>query len=765
MKNKVFNVWVSTAITPTDSWEICHRLMVNQFRVSERGLGKGSLTLFAGNSSFIKTGYLGEFKPGLWVKITKNENDEGDDLIEGPSNVLFIGFVDTASETISLNAVSGQNQGYVTIKEMGWKFAETVLNSARDVTNVEIREGDVFNPIFHGKIFYNKEKDEPLLTRTTTKSDHISSLIYFPFKEYAWTRYDVIQHIATRSPYNLEFSLDESADQNSEENWPDLLDFVKRSYPNMDDQTIGQALDNLLPDPYSWHFNYSRSLSSLEIVICSKNIAPIADIPAGQQVTPTVTRMKGMEIINHQRPVDQLTYQGARILITGTFTTLDTGVGSGGTINKTMDRDWTNEQRDDYKDAINKTGVNNDPYVYQVNEQYRQSKLDMVYQKYKFIKPFGVPNALDDVIAGGWSSTMYVTDFPGERDSITTVKHFFPILDLSSEDGLIPTDSPSISASVRTQHATPAQFNMILSKHLGVFDSSTSDWRTPIIAYHSAFDKDNKFWYSLNNAPKVGLQQAKVEVSENGIQLRLPYPELLAKDDLQLFTDSDNNPITVPLHEGWETNNVSRYNPAEIEVVNNGNWQRMIFTLAYRSDQRLEWSEHRKKLVGITVSDDGLTSTRVYENTPVIRSLVIKDDDLELYYNHKGTVYDLNLNGFVVDKTVTLLRLHENTITRNDFPILIKKCKQLFANMSLDRRAMVLTLPLDEKHDWMQLGKIPVAFEYFNKSTKTKYSVPVNTPITSIEYSIEGGEPSCIVTTDIPNMPMYSRVLDAARSE
>jgi len=762
MKNKVYNVWISNATSPTQSWTVCPRLMVNQFRVAERGLGKGSLTLFSGNSSVEKTGYVDNIVPGLWVKITRNGNDEGDELSQGPGNVQFIGYVDTVEENISVNNPTGQNKGYVTINEMGWKFAETVMNSARDNTNVEMREGDVFNPFYRGKIFYNKEAGQVILTRVTDKFDLLSTEYEgdtFPYKDFAWTRMNVINHISQRSPYSIEFSLDK-APGSSNDDWKDLNSFVKRSYENMDEMTLGQALDLLLPDPYSWHFNYQSSLSSLSIVICSKNVAPIADIPAGQTIEPTITRMKEMTVVSHESPVDQLIYRGARILFTGSFTTLNTGSSDAGLINKTMDRDWTGEQRDQYQSAIYNSGVNQEPFQFQANEQFRQSNVDMVYQKYKFIQPARVPQLEG---AGRWSSTMYVTEMAGERDTVSKPRHFFPILDLSNEEGVISTESIGIS-STRTQHAQPGQFQMVMEPHLGIYNDSTDAWRQPIVAYYSAFDADNKFWYNLINAPKVGLMEAKLEQTENGIQLRMPYPEFLGKDDINIFTDGAGN-ITVPPLEGWTLNHVSRYNPAEAEVVNNGNWQRMIFTLAYRSDQRLEWTENRRKLIGITINPDGETTTRHYQNLPVIRSLVISDEDLQLYFNHTGTVYDIDLAGFIVDKTAALKRLEENTITRNDFPELIKKCKQQFANLALDRRAMTLSLPLDENPDWLLLGKIPVSFKYFDELRQINYLIPVNTPITSIEWTVEGGETIIKITTDIPDMPLYAKVLDAARTE
>lgn len=775
--NRRYIAWVGQD-TATGSYTRSERLYVNNFRTSEKGLGSASLILVQPNpKSNIEGGYYtGEINPGKWIKITDTtlESDPNNPT-DGPQSIVWMGYIESVVEDIPKDAFQGQGTGVVTCQEIGWYLSSRLLDNPVNEDDKVLYVWPVYNPLFEESFYANKfyDEDNPDIIKysrsfeTSTKAiaswqgDPVNQ-IWPGQPDTVWSKLDVIKHLFGRCGISIDLTVLNLEKQT------DLTQKIMRSYPSFQGENVMSSLDQVIESPLTWSIDYKNdTLSTIKIVLSSEIEEDIAGVGAGTIKNPLIEK-SNINVTRYQPSADRVIYRGNRILVGGTFTTNNTNSGK----EATLDRSWTNQDKDDYRKGIVEE-VGEDLNAFERQQNWRKQNLPNVYRKFVWKRPSTISPEVR-------KNFMFLSELPGDRDTSNDVpyRNFFPVFTFTGSGGDV-LSTPLFDYTLAA-NSEPNLFMHKFEENLPLYEKFTyRTWdgvsrvkdnikKFPIFAAYYTANESYGTWMPLIDSQNINGFEAQVEIGPTGITLDMPYPEMMASDRPEIWEDFAGSFYTNS-GEGWLETDVTPFNPSDPNAKNFGNWRRMVFSISARSDQFAEYTETKQRLLGF--DPNGVPT---YSDVNVQRTAIIDDPDLELWFIHKNTAIgvDFDFNGITDGGTKILgqlTRAKVDQFTRNDYPEIVKRGKEVSKFLFKDRRSLQIRLPLSEyntiRSDWAQVGNIIGQVRWFDPVANVFTNYIINTSIKSIEVDGSQEDPSIIITTEIPDLPVNKKIIDAARTE
>lgn len=309
------------------------------------------------------------------------------------------------------------------------------------------------------------------------------------------------------------------------------------------------------------------------------------------------------------------------------------------------------------------------------------------------------------------------------------------------------TDTVALNASSdETPYLPQARFERQIPWQQGVLADVTDNrsaeqkakptYLPPRVFYYDSTQSTLNKWRDLN-AIGDGFQGPQVDVDDRGAALGVTYspPELLARTF-------------------WSTAAVTDLTPDPDYHSRSLFWQKLVFTVAMQSDQRLSVTQY-----GTFTKTDGTTGT--FTAATARNPLILQGEHLKCWVVHAGTIIGL--------KAAAPDRVSATTFTRNDFPSAQLWCDAAAAYALTKRVAIELEMQRpDLTYTWAEPGemvgdlikRLPAAPGQTGTEIATgsggSTRIVVNTTIDEVEriYSAEPGTaPRMIVRTMLAEIP------------
>jgi hypothetical protein len=748
------------------------RLIPISFRTQNKGLGAATFTLVRRGLRSAPSDWIDSFasdpRGDLFVKIYDNNYFQN---VNDPQGLLWVGTL--AGVTQQVLKGTDDSIGVATANEIGWYLSQQPLRDGyADDQGQNLSHPPAFNPIRDGKYYLNRSVGNVYRTSDFGVALETSSSWASLDQGKIWSLQNVIDFIAERSPITVNVSYPKASGSVISA----FTDKTKpRSYNSYYGSDLISALDELLEPPLTYHFEYNVSDGQLELYITRENDLPVtSDVASpGGSVVPVPPqwvirtsdyRDADFTVTDIASRYDEVIIRGNRILVSGSMSPLEYQGQA------TLEAGWDEDEQTGY--VRGSTAPDTTQTDTNVAKFIRQKHYPNVYKKFNF----------KSANIGGRENSMIVAEYPGDAISSSgsqQLRSFFPEFTFTDSDGNILDNDEIISNINYTSSSSkaPNELSRSFANYIPVWDGRvylndedetvaelTAVLSDPLIMVPTATTgSDVIFWYDLLSLGAGG-QSVALEFEADGLRIDCEYPEQFALDSDLLFEfDTTSGSIVANQSDGeWNTNlsAVSDRNPRDPEdTIWYSHWGRFIFTFAAFSDQHLEISKTRTEADLIDPSLSGPVE--------VVRTKVIEDESLQLWFEHEGTVRGLDdLAEIEAGDAVPLRHAAAPTIYKNDLP----RAKEMLDFYSewlfKERRAMSLSLAWDGTDAFTTESSSntgennllrPGAFiarvdDVAPDGTVTQNQI--DSAIQSVEWRLDLDQPRIIIQTEAPQIPV-----------
>lgn len=800
-----------------EEWQESKRLKVQTFRRSAKGLGAATLKImskYATEGDFAQlanivnnTSYAvfrnGLIKSGTFISIVDVTLD----------NSVFIGTIDRVSYSVSEEGTKRSQtitdrdeEGSVFANEIGWHFSNLVLSTQVEKTNTglieytsrwmnvsgkPLLEPPAFNPTVEGRVAGNKGTGLKFITDS-------SELVYTNDQneweeadlEKVWSRKDVLNCLVNDfvTQYGATIKIAWPTYESSQEFKYFTDVFTPQGWPSFHNENLTKIIDELVEDPLSWYITYDQSSSGEEItiVIYNKSVTDLKN-SAGDIIIPAASRSSttyieqiklaallgpnaAFNIAETEQRVDKVTVRGERILCGGT---LQYGVG----FTANWSSDGTYNEAKSYVEGSSEGPLLDQTRISEV-EQYRNN-FENIYQRFKFafnennyaIRHVDVTKGLvgdyQDPTSNNFFAFCPRFDFYEINDTSFLVEPKTEITVADSVSKALNTEEPN------ENHSTPNPLQMKFSKNFPkygnfkIYDGPSSgqtkrvDFQPlPPQIWTRSVDLFNKpRWIELISSAN---QPSRIEFKSDGFLIRSPIRNIYdgTKEYLEeAWKDADyiNGEVSNAIESHWITYGPGIVSSNDYSPLSNtrpgigfaSHYGLFCVSLGIYSDQRLEISRTRKEYINYDNTDEA----------PIIREHVIEDNDLQLWFVHRGSLIKPDTDG------IEPYRTQADEFTRNDYPLAKSILDNAFSWMSVDKNSINLAFQLssvdlnsiEPDPEIIAWNKILTLGNFVNKVVqKNDSEYYANTTIETISVDAESGIVE--LTTALPQMPAMRRI-------
>ena len=749
-----FNVWVGNSPSTTDS--LYSRLIPTNCRRQDHGMGAAQFTLMSNNDTTLPEVYDDELDQVVSLnQIIRIEDTEmvGDDLYE---RTIWCGYI----SSIIKEPYLGTNDavGTVYADEIGKYYDQLELDPRWIFTDEDgrfLQNPPDFNPMLQG-VFYPNKLPEFNRFITDETLDYTEDNI--------WTINDIISLYVTNIA-DLSYTANEAIGF--------LNDKINlKTYPAFDRKSLSEILTELLPKPLTWRFTYGASDISqgvVELVIETELFLgeEIDNIPAAVNVGAIKTASKtdgtdsgtqSFTINETSIPYDEVVIRGKPILVCGSMTPWDA-------LDKnTLAKGWSANEESMFIEGLPEGTAaapgGDSTLPLEAHTEFRKS-LPNVYQKFDFLSGLG-----------GYNARIFHTLDAGSTTEDTGISSFFPFFQFSESNNyyaeplalkLLNGAGSSSNYSTPNVYATQWEnelpiyrdFAFTTSEDISGNASQLTRLKPMVWAPVHPDGEADMFWTNLVETTLEN--KCQLDYHNNGFYVRSQYPQMLAweTDSTDAIYTGENEVAYKDLvGDTWasDSKGLSPASDDAISIKSKSHWSRLIFTVAGRSDQNIEFVK-RREVDDIPVE--------------VIKRKVI-DTDYECWFVHKGTVVDAYQND---EGDYSLLnRITSDKFTRNDMPKLIEFGESVFNYLSKVRNSFTIEYQM-MNYDYSH-GDNLVNLDInraINQVEDIRYNISggvlgqqnyiSKSIIKSVEYIFNETTPVIIVSSDIPSVPLFTRLI------
>lgn len=552
---------------------------------------------------------------------------------------------------------------------------------------------------------------------------------------------------------------------------------------NYEGDSIITALSELIPESCDFYFDYNEDSSGPTLVIFNKSVVDLPGLhPAGIPVNfnlPDNTDVFNLTV-HADEIYDKVTVRGKPILWCGTLTLWDV-LGDAALKKSWTPEDevtWLNGDIQEELEGIDGTGIGNE----RINEILRRN-LDRVFQRFEWNHPDGIP------VVGARSGNFE----EDETGPIVPKKAFFGtytgigLSEGADKDVLLPNHEIFTSLA---QHRTPNRLAIEWEEFLPFPRFSKKieeqypnaiqlileeeELATPfvvcptieLIVVPGEYWVDRSFPFDVGSSCQIGYW-------EKGIWVRRESPQTDLHDIDEMWKLKETGDIRARVSTELNLDEIEnlKLNPNLEEYIGKSNYNRFLITVAGRSRERLEAYKTRKDKNG--------------QNVEIRKTKTIEIDDCEIWCVHSNTVRGLtpyglsnynipalggegsgennrdNMKGSIIrfsanDTISEELNPTGVHVVRDDRVKLLEYLEAYSNLLMTPRGEMNLIVGLQNPTE-LEMGQLVGLVN----DNGVKYEI--NSAVTSIEYTFEGGPPRVSYQTLKPSVPEITRNLREAQ--
>lgn len=767
-----FKVWVGDTPETTDT--LSYRLVPTNCRRQDRGVGAAQFSILREEQVAYPAEFAAVYPNGETIEVNKiirveDTQHPGADLYD---RTIWCGFITSVIKTPHLG--SSEFVGTAYADEIGVYYEQLITDPRwqyKDQNDRFLQSPPDFNPLYNGRYYPNKVNGFlQFIEAPTAQANTLSATTWDVDKQVnVWTIYDIIELTVNGIP-NLSFTVPTSSDPEYIEYCDDRVNI--KTFPSFVNKPLSEILGQLLPKPLTWRFDYQTNAISqgvVELVIESESEVVIDKIPANRTiisplVLPNISGadhgIQAFTINEVSIPTDEVVVRGKEILVCGSLTPWDA-------LSKaTMWSGWTNAEELAFEAALS-TDTSIDP-TSEAHDEYRKSLPD-VYQKFNFLGGLN-----------GYNARIFTTDLPGSTENLgggLKYYSFFP----EFEFGTAPT-----SAGETTWYDAPLALKdlSVSSSYYSTPNSLATNWENELPIYrefnfydaqletNSLSDSEIRlkpmvwapvrpdatkdiFWINLLDTSLEN--KCQLDYHTDGFYVLSQYPQYSAWVDPNdaIFTGEDENVYkSQVITDLWDSESPGK-NPADenVQVNSKTHWSRFIFTVAGRSDKKIEYVKRR------------------YDNSnpAQVKKRKIIDTNYENWFVHAGTVVNPYQN---TDGSYSLLnRIPQDTWTKNEFPDLVQYGEALFNWLSKKRQSFTVEYQMMNYQYGMANGLDRLKINAYVGSvidrgvTGPSQNWLCNSVIKSVEYIFNETTPIIIISSELPQEPLFTKLLGENNAE
>jgi len=729
LASRKFCVYVGNSFDA--SLRITNRLVVNNFRVQEKSIGSASFTLkrkvridTLTSESVVED----EIKVGMFVKITYWTPD-APVILGTPTGTLWYGTISGIVED-KFAGLTDDSIGFVTGSEIGIYFSKLPMTFARATP--------VFNPVADDYFLLNKKIDAQEFEKKDVRKYKVSEISTATVPEIDrpsfWSREEVILFVCSESRVGGA-SVKWPWTSGNKALYKTFTDKTRvTSFPSPDGMSLTEFLDGVIESPFTYHFNYTRSFA-IELVITCKSLNAILGVCSfradgieietePEDKNNTVTNFS---ISRSDDTYDVVKVRGSKILWYGALSPFNYNSA------ETLTKGWTQDQEQIYVNGYENTSDLPVPGTLDdaANQSFVTETRKQLWKPYRFFKW--------PTIAGGeWLTTTYS---PGEPEEGTIERIPFCGTTYFVETAGVYAKDPSFLTTMETgtvpskssiQWADKLPLNLSAPVNPEIGDERVERLSAPLVLSRGVIPgKTDTYYFVANSDP------FRISYKVDGILIDRAKPQMSAMDDMELFRFGGilkGRVIPVDWTDALAAspNPTTRSNTLDARVgfqtdYEFTNYATFIACVACYSEQYLEAQVTR------SVSGD------------MSKIKIIEDPALQLWVAQKGAVKKL------INKTFT--RFESTTVLRNDFPKLLETMESAKAWFFTDKKSVKLDYMLINYVQNPEIGTLILGVKETLQDV-----VVVNTTISSIEWDAGDGQPRVIISTEIPEMPLFTRM-------
>ena len=599
-------------------------------------------------------------------------------------------------------------------------------------------------------------------------------------KGYSQGQEDELIRLATNKLNQDKGKLEESYD------W--FFDHDIDEISNYEDQSLIDALIDLLPEPFDFYFDNNISSSAPELVIINKSAFDVPGMcPANLTIDINIPA-NDTAILNHnirsEDVYDRVIVRGAPYLWCGSLTFWGDQYSD-----KPLIPDWTEEEETNWLlgtvgDLEGEAPTPEDQTITNII----RNVYDSVFQKFKF---------KDDVPiigqrAGNYGSADDTGNFKADDYNYFFGQFYGIDLENGDQSKLI---TPFINVK---QNRTPNKLATSWEAFLPF--SRFSDKKRDVRAIQYSLERD-RYAQPFLVSPHVRLEDpnqgtiywvdrsrpfdvaSSVEISyhENGIWIRRenPQTDLSQEDSLFKFMkDGSFKAWDLPVEDLADIDNLE-LNPVTNEdptLEGWSNYQKWIITIAGRSKDRLQAFKWRKDSDGNQVPGSDSPKEKIIDvpaevwlvHPNTVRNVAVRRiariDNPFGEFSGTGESSRDNLGNDLIRFLPAEARNESFTgnpngvtIVRDDRKLLLQYLEAYSALLLNPRAELNLSLAIDRKYPALSIGRL------IGKAQDGEVVYDTNSAVASIEYIIETGAPRIMIQTSVPNEPLFTQSIHEAQ--
>lgn len=817
-------------IKPIDGdWVETSRIVPMSFRKALRGLGAGQFRILAYVEDETKRSIPSE------IMIKDNRITDGNDIV-------WRGMV----TSVTMDKFSGEDNdiGQLFAEEYGAGihhypilYTEATPNFNPYYDNVQygnydggnFRTGNyienegmvdgytIRNGVGTNWSFYNTEKNE---------WDIFTSSDYDEIVKYVWTRERILRYLISNSPHISDIIFP-WGDGEAGNNYDWFTSWEVDEVPNFEMESIQDALNYLVKEPFDWYFDYNAGDDPVVVIINKITTAMPSVTKATAKVLNIEIPKNDTAIFNYSVQADEVydrvIVRGNRISWTGTLTFWGSQYSD-----KVLLPDWTEDEEKSWLQGTIiglEENQNDNPIL---NEIVRKT-LDNVYQKFKFkdntpMIGFYSGNYGSGAEVATQKEEFFFQDFIG-IDLVTRKKGSFPGIDEETGESIMVEkflpdeeqpdnvgdkdvflDEPIFNNDNMDPNPLARQWDSELP--FTRFSRSKSDvdriqmslekdrWSEPfLVSQHVRLEEPaNGLIHFYDRTFPLGVASS-VEISfhDNGVWIRRENPEVDISQVDELFRLELNGPnqnFDKPALNLEDIDNLE-LNPAtntDGTLEGWSNYQKWLLTVSGRSKQRLEAYRWRR-------GDDG-KSISGQTGGGVLKDKII-DLDIDVCIVHPNTVRNVTAhksgvtgmepsdfeswdersrtnteNGLIRFPPFMRGNLGGSQTSKSAGPgkrtphIIIDGRSQLL--QMLDLYSSLLLQPRGRLNLSLAIDKqyedITKLGAYIGTVKDGSNTHTVNSVVASVEYIIETGPPRINIQTEVANEPIITASFNESRA-